>query len=62
MEPVSEVIPVPVAAKSTGPKMMMFDPKKPIANAPDGTIKVTSKSELIPMSGSPIPSENKLEL
>jgi hypothetical protein len=38
--------------------MMMFDPKKPIANAPDGTIKVTSKSELIPMSGSPIPSEN----
>lgn len=37
--------------------MMIFDSKKPIANAPDGTIKTTMKSDLIPMQGSPIPTE-----
>lgn len=49
--------------ENPGPMKMMFDANKPIANAPQGTIKVAKKSELIPLQGSPIPSDkNDLEL
>jgi len=40
---------VPKADKNQKPKMMIFDTKKPIANAAEGTIKTTMKSDLIPL-------------
>jgi len=48
-EPTYETTDVPKAKQPSGPAMMIFDSKKPIANAPEGTIKTTMKSDLIPM-------------
>lgn len=55
-EPIEDV-PVAKAEQNPGPMKLVFDATKPIANAPEGTIKTTMKSDLIPMQGSPIPSD-----
>jgi len=48
-DPTHEEMGITKTVKDTKPKMMIFDSKKPIANAPQGTIKVTMKSDLIPI-------------
>ena len=49
-------IPVPRAEKAV-PMKMIFDTSKPLQNAPEGSVKTTFKSDLIPMAGEPIPSD-----
>ena len=56
--PNNEIVPVPRAEKAV-PMKMIFDTSKPLQNAPQGSVKTTMKSDLIPMAGEPIPSDSQ---